>query len=95
MATDQTAKSENVTANRMADEASVHVADTVQQVIDEVADTHSGRDVDEVRDAVQENWTSKVGDAGPALPDPLAADYAQHISKGNNVKVIPGHPGDS
>jgi hypothetical protein len=88
MPTDDSIKSENATVNRMANEASDHVADTVQEVVDEVAETHSGKDVGEVVDAVQEKWAAKVGDVAP-LPEHKAAEYAQHISDGKNVTVVP------
>jgi hypothetical protein len=88
MTSDDGVKSENATVNRMANEASEHVADTVQEVVDEVAETHSGKDVDEVVEAVHEKWAEKVGDVAP-LPDHKAVEYAAHISEGNNVTVVP------
>jgi hypothetical protein len=90
MTSNDSVKSENVTANRMATEASEHVTDTVQEVVDEVGETHAGKDPAEVVEAVQEKWSAKVGDAAPALPDHKATEYAHHISEGNNVKVVPG-----
>jgi hypothetical protein len=83
-------KSTNATANRMANEASESVADTVQEIVDELADTHVGEDPEEVVDAVQEKWTEKQGDAAPPLAPSKAAEYAQHISHGRDVTVVPG-----
>jgi hypothetical protein len=88
MPTDDSIKSENATVNRMANEASDHVAETVQEVVDEVAEKHSGKDFGEVVDAVHEKWAAKVGEVAP-LPEHKAAEYAQHISEGKNVTVVP------
>jgi hypothetical protein len=82
-------KSQNATANRMVNEAAEHVAETVQGIVEEVADTHVGADSDDIVDAIQEKWTEKQGDAVPPLHDEKAAEYARHISEGNRVTVVP------
>lgn len=83
-------KSTNPTANRMANEASESVAETVQEIVDELGETHAGADPEDVADAVQEKWAEKQGDAAPPLSEEKAAEYAQHISDGRDVTVIPG-----
>ena len=82
-------KSNNVTVNRMADVASENVANTVQEVVDEVAESHGGGDVDAVTEAVQVAWAAKAGEAAPPLPEHVAAEYAHHISRGNDLTVVP------
>jgi uncharacterized membrane protein YkoI len=82
-------KSENATANRMANEATESVAETVQDIVEEVSETHAGKDPEEVLDAVQEKWAEKQGDAAPPLPPEKAVEYAEHISEGNDVTVVP------
>jgi uncharacterized membrane protein YkoI len=82
-------KSENATANRMANQATETVAETVQDIVEEVSETHGGKDPEEIQDAVQEKWAEKQGDAAPPLPPEKAAEYAEHISEGNDVTVVP------
>jgi hypothetical protein len=82
-------KSDNASANRMANEASENVAETVQDIVEELAETHTGKDPEEVADAVQEKWTERQGDAFPPLHDDKAAEYAEHISQGSDVTVVP------
>lgn len=82
-------KSENASANRMATQASENVAETVQDIVEEVAETHTGKHPEEVADAVQEKWVEKQGDAAPPLHPDKAAEYADHISRGRDVTVVP------
>jgi hypothetical protein len=82
-------KSDNASANRMANEASERVAETVQDIVEELAETHTGKDPEVVADALQEKWTQKQGDAFPPLHDEKAAEYAEHISRGSDVTVVP------
>jgi hypothetical protein len=82
-------KSENASANRMATQASEDVAETVQDIVEEVAETHTGKHPAEVADALKEKWVEKQGDAAPPLHPDKAAEYANHISRGRDVKVVP------
>lgn len=81
--------SENVSANRMANQASERVADTVQEIVEEVAETHSGKPQEEVASALQEKWTEKHGEATPPLSPDKADEYAEHISDGTDVTIVP------
>jgi hypothetical protein len=82
-------KSDNATANRMVKEASESVAGTVQEIVEELGETHTGEEPDEVVGAVHEKWTAKVGEATPPLSEAKAVEYAEHISEGNDVTVVP------
>jgi hypothetical protein len=82
-------KSENATANRMANVASENVAGTVQDIVEELGDTHTGKDPEEVVEAVQQKWAEKQGDIVPPLPEDKAVEVAEHISEGNDVTVVP------
>lgn len=73
----------------MVNEAAEHVAETVQDIVKEVADTHTGADPEDVIDAIQEKWAEKQGDAAPSLHDDKAAEFARHVNEGNNVTVVP------
>lgn len=84
-----TSENGNATANRMTVEASEHVAGTVQEIVEEVAETHAGAAPEQVAEAVQEKWTDKVGEAAPPLGDDKAAEYAEHIVEGKDVTVVP------
>jgi hypothetical protein len=72
----------------MTVEASLHVRETVQEILDGLAETHMGEHPEEIREAVQANWSARVGVAAPPIDDQKAREYAAHISNGHRVIVV-------
>ncbi len=85
-------QSDNATANRMGLQAAETASPVVQEIVDELATTHEGGDVEEVADAVQEKWTEKFGDEVAPIPEDAAAEIAEHIAAGNEVTIVPPEP---
>jgi hypothetical protein len=82
-------ESENATATRMARQASESMAEKAQETIDEVSATHAGKAPEEVKQALNEAWSDKHGETTPPLPDD---EYAEHISAGHQITVVPAEP---
>lgn len=85
---DESADSDNATANRMKLEAAANASPTVQEIVDELAETHEGRDVEEVTEAVQEKWTEKFGEQATPIEDEPAEVLAEHIAQGDDVTIV-------
>lgn len=85
-------ESKDVTAKRMARSASESLAEKAQATVDEVADTHAGAAPHEVKEALQEAWSDKQEASTPPLPDDKVDEYAEHISEGNSITVVPAEP---
>lgn len=85
-------ESENATAKRMPRLASESLADKAQETVDEVADTHAEKAHDEVKKALEETWSDKQEATTPPLPDDKANEYAEHISEGHRITVVPAEP---
>lgn|GEM_PF-3846108 len=83
---------ENATATRMSKEAAERHAETVQKIVDEVADSHAGAPSARVKDALQDTWADKLPDSAPPLPEDKADEYAEHISADRDVVVVPAEP---
>jgi hypothetical protein len=80
---------DNATATRMAKQAAEHHAETVQKIVDEVSDAHAGAPSARVKDALQDTWADKLPNSAPPLPEKKANEYAEHISAGRDVVVVP------
>ncbi|MEO9222890.1 MAG: hypothetical protein ABI251_14175 [Mycobacteriaceae bacterium] len=85
-------ESENATAKRMARQASESLAEKAQETVDEVADTHAEKAHHEVKEALKETWSDKQEATTPPLPDDKADEYAEHISEGHQITVVPVEP---
>lgn len=85
-------ESDNATANRMNIEAAENVSPAVQEIVDELAETHEGRDSEEVAAAVQDKWSEKFGEVAEPVDEGDAAEIAQHIAEGNDVTIVPPAP---
>lgn len=83
---------DNATATRMAKEAAARVAETVQEVVADVADTHAGAPPAQVKDALKTTWADKLPDSAPPLPEDKAEEIAGHISAERDVIVAPTEP---
>ncbi|MDQ1734464.1 MAG: hypothetical protein QOH56_715 [Pseudonocardiales bacterium] len=81
--------SDNATANRMHIEGAQNAAPVVQEMVDELGETHAGAEVEVVEDAVQEKWVDTFGEAAAPLDQEIAAEIAEHISDGTEVKIVP------
>ncbi len=84
--------SDSATANRMRIEAAETAAPSVQEIVDELSDSHEGEDVEVVADAVQEKWTEKFGEQATPIPDEDAVVIAEHIAAGDGVTIVPPKP---
>lgn len=82
----------NATATRMAKEAAERHAETVQEIVDKVADSHAGAPLARVKGALQDRWADKLPDSAPPLPADKADEYAGHISAERDVVVVPAEP---
>ena len=80
---------DNPTATRMATEAAERHAETVQKIVDEVADSHAGAPPTQVKEALQDTWADELADSALPLPVDKADEYAEHISAGLDIVVVP------
>jgi hypothetical protein len=74
--------------NRLANDLVAEQARKAQQMFDRLAQTHSGRPLAEVKQAVRHGWRS-LGD-GWDIDDPELTEYATVISEGGTVQVRSG-----
>jgi molybdopterin converting factor small subunit len=81
--------SDNPTANRMHFEGAHNATPVVQEIVDEVAEEQTGAEVEQVEAAIQDKWADTFGEAAAPVPDEDAAEMAQHISDGTEVKIVP------
>jgi hypothetical protein len=81
--------SDNATANRMHIEGAQNAAPVVQEMVDELGETHAGADVGAVEDAVQEKWVDTFGEVAAPLDQDTAAEIAEHLSEGTEIKIVP------
>jgi hypothetical protein len=72
----------------MSIEAARQTRATVQEIVDELVQTHRGIRPDKIVQALQVRWTARLGHASPPLDTHKAIEYANHISKGNSVTIL-------
>lgn len=83
---------DNATAIRMAKQAAERHAETVQEIVEEVATSHAGAPQAQVEHALRQTWADKLPASAPPLPDEKAEEYAEHISADRNVVVVAALP---
>lgn len=84
--------SDNATANRMNIEAAENASPAVQEIVDELSETHEDKAVNEATEAVQDKWSEKFGAAAAPIPDDHAVELAEHVSQGEDVTIVPPSP---
>jgi hypothetical protein len=84
--------SDNATANRMNLEAAANASPVVQEIVDELGETHEGVDVAEVTEAVQEKWADRFGPDATPIEHEHATEIAESISAGDDVTIVAPQP---
>jgi major membrane immunogen (membrane-anchored lipoprotein) len=84
--------SDNATANRMNLEAAGNASPVVQEIADELVETHEGAAVDEVTEAIQDKWTEKFGEDVVPIEESDAAELAEAISAGEDITIVAPEP---
>ena len=77
------------TANRMHIEAAENSAETLQDIVADVAEGAQGEPVPAIAGELQDRWSEHYGEAAADLPDDTATEIAEHLSSGTDVTVAP------